>query len=128
MLNSTLRIPLRGIAIGNGWIDANNHYLSYLDYAVKVELIEENTDVRCVFFFLNPHIHLKNTIGLETRKAGDRYLHCLNREDSHEPHVEQRLRGRHGIGHESERTNVGHSVFLSIIAANHKSRSPESMA
>ena len=54
MLNSTLRIPLRGIAIGNGWIDANNHYLSYLDYAVKVELIEENTDVRCVFFLKIP--------------------------------------------------------------------------
>lgn len=49
ILNSTLSIPLRGIAIGNGWIDANSHYLSYLDYAVKVGLIEENTDVRCIF-------------------------------------------------------------------------------
>ena len=46
ILNSTLSIPLRGIAIGNGWIDANSHYLSYLEYAVKVGLIEENTDVR----------------------------------------------------------------------------------
>ena len=54
ILNSTLRIPLRGIAIGNGWIDANSHYLSYLDYSVKVELIEENTDVRCVFSFPYP--------------------------------------------------------------------------
>ncbi|KAF8806260.1 pheromone-processing carboxypeptidase KEX1 [Phlegmacium glaucopus] len=44
VLNSTLNIPLRGIAIGNGWIDANSQYLAYLDYAVKVGLIEENTD------------------------------------------------------------------------------------
>jgi len=46
ILNSTLNIPLHGIAIGNGWIDSNSQYLSYLDYAVKVGLIEENTDVR----------------------------------------------------------------------------------
>ena len=63
ILNSTLSIPLRGIAIGNGWIDANSHYLSYLDYAVKVGLIEENTDVR---LFPHPHIHLISTTGLET--------------------------------------------------------------
>jgi carboxypeptidase D len=49
ILNSTLNIPLRGIAIGNGWIDSNSQYLTYLDYAVKVGLIEENTDVRLVF-------------------------------------------------------------------------------
>lgn len=85
ILNSTLSIPLRGIAIGNGWVDANNHYLSYLDYAVKVGLIEENTDVR---LFSYPHIHLIITTGLETSKAGGKYLHCLNREDPHEPHVE----------------------------------------
>lgn len=86
ILNSTLSIPLRGIAIGNGWIDANNQYLSYLDYAVKVGLIEENTDVR---LFSHPHIHLISTTGLETCEARDRYLHCLNREDPHEPHDEQ---------------------------------------
>ena len=88
ILNSTLNIPLRGIAIGNGWIDANNHYLSYLDYAVKVGLIEENTDVR-LFSYFYFYIHLISTSGLETSEAGDKYLRCLNREDPHEPHVEQ---------------------------------------
>ena len=52
ILNSTLSIPLHGIVIGNGWIDANSHYLSYLDYSVKVGLIEENTDVGCLFRIL----------------------------------------------------------------------------
>ena len=85
ILNSTLSIPLRGIAVGNGWIDANNQYLAYLEYAVKVGLIEENTDVR---FFLCPHIHFMITTGLEDSEAGDRYLHCLNKEDFHAPHAE----------------------------------------
>lgn len=44
ILESTLQIPLRGVAIGNGWIDAKRQYLSYLDYAVKMGLLEENSD------------------------------------------------------------------------------------
>ena len=83
ILNSTLNIPLRGIAIGNGWIDASSQYLSYLDYAVKVGLIEENTDVRS---FLRPDIHLMSTAGLEIGEAGDRCVRCLDKEDSYEPH------------------------------------------
>ena len=114
ILNSTLSIPLRGIAIGNGWIDANSHYLSYLDYAVKVGLIEENTDVR---LFSHSHIHLICITGLETSQARDRYLHCLNKAEPHESHVEQRLRGRPAIGHENQRTKVGYC--FSIIIAKH---------
>lgn len=76
ILNSTLSIPLRGIAIGNGWIDANSQYLAYLDYAVKVGLIEENTDVSS---FLHPYIHLTSTAGLEASEATDRYLRCINK-------------------------------------------------
>lgn len=48
MLNSSsLSIPLRGVAIGNGWIDPRRQYPSYLDYSVKVGLVEENSDVCC---------------------------------------------------------------------------------
>jgi len=45
-LNSSLSIPLRGSAIGNGWIDARRQYPSYLDYAVKHGLVELGTAVR----------------------------------------------------------------------------------
>ncbi len=40
ILNSELGIPLRGSAIGNGWIDARRQYPAYLDYAVKHGLVE----------------------------------------------------------------------------------------
>ncbi|KAF9006754.1 pheromone-processing carboxypeptidase KEX1 [Cyathus striatus] len=43
VLNSKLQVPLRGAAIGNGWIDPKRHYPSYLDYAVKVGILEENS-------------------------------------------------------------------------------------
>ena len=37
--------PLKGVAIGNGWIDAKRQYPSYLSYAVKHGLIEVNSEV-----------------------------------------------------------------------------------
>ncbi|KAF8165686.1 pheromone-processing carboxypeptidase KEX1 [Crassisporium funariophilum] len=43
ILNSTLSIPLRGIAIGNGWMDSRTQYPAYIEYAVKTGLVEENT-------------------------------------------------------------------------------------
>ncbi|KAF9450159.1 pheromone-processing carboxypeptidase KEX1 [Macrolepiota fuliginosa MF-IS2] len=43
VLHSNLNIPLKGIAIGNGWIDPKKHYQSYLDYSVKVGILEENS-------------------------------------------------------------------------------------
>ena len=46
ILDSDLGVPLRGAAIGNGWIDSHTQYPSYLDYAVKHGIIEENSDVR----------------------------------------------------------------------------------
>lgn len=46
-----LGIPLRGAAIGNGWIDSRTQYPSYLDYAVKHGILEENSDA-CVSRFL----------------------------------------------------------------------------
>ncbi|KXN89504.1 Pheromone-processing carboxypeptidase KEX1 [Leucoagaricus sp. SymC.cos] len=43
VLSSDISIPLRGLAIGNGWIDPKKHYQSYLDYSVKVGILEENS-------------------------------------------------------------------------------------
>ena len=45
MLRSNLNIPLKGVAIGNGWIDVRRQYPSYLDYSVKYGLLEENSPV-----------------------------------------------------------------------------------
>ncbi|KAF7352316.1 Carboxypeptidase [Mycena venus] len=44
ILNSDIGIPLRGAAIGNGWIDARRQYASYIDFAVKVGILEENSE------------------------------------------------------------------------------------
>ncbi|KAI0080868.1 alpha/beta-hydrolase [Panus rudis PR-1116 ss-1] len=44
ILDSKLDIPLKGAAIGNGWIDAKRQYPSFLEYAVKHGLISEGTD------------------------------------------------------------------------------------
>jgi len=46
ILESDLGIPLKGAAIGNGWIDPRRQYPAYLDYAVKTGLLEENSPVR----------------------------------------------------------------------------------
>jgi carboxypeptidase D len=48
MLNSTLNIPFRGAAIGNGWIDGRHQYPGFLQYAVKHGLVEEHSEV-CTF-------------------------------------------------------------------------------
>ena len=45
ILDSKLKVPLKGIAIGNGWMDARRQYPAYLDYAVKHGIVNEGTDV-----------------------------------------------------------------------------------
>ncbi|PPQ79472.1 hypothetical protein CVT25_002608 [Psilocybe cyanescens] len=42
LLNSVMKVPLKGIAIGNGWIDSKRQYPAYIDYAVKMGRMEEN--------------------------------------------------------------------------------------
>jgi len=44
MFESNLNIPLRGAAIGNGWIDPRRQYPAYLDFMVKVGILEENSE------------------------------------------------------------------------------------
>ncbi|KAF8914278.1 alpha/beta-hydrolase [Gymnopilus junonius] len=41
VLNSTLNVPFKGVAIGNGWIDSKHQYPSYMEYALKTALFEE---------------------------------------------------------------------------------------
>ena len=48
ILGSDLGISLKGLAIGNGWIDAKHQYPAYLEYSVKHGIIEENSEV-CLF-------------------------------------------------------------------------------
>ncbi|KLO08516.1 KEX1 protein [Schizopora paradoxa] len=45
ILSSDLHQPLKGLAIGNGWIDARRQYPAYLEYALKHSIIEENSDI-----------------------------------------------------------------------------------
>jgi carboxypeptidase D len=45
MLNSTLNVPLKGAAIGNGWMDGRRQYPSFLEYALKHDLVKEGTEV-----------------------------------------------------------------------------------
>lgn len=45
VLNSLMKVPLKGIAIGNGWIDSKRQYPAYIDYAVKMGRMEENDAV-----------------------------------------------------------------------------------
>jgi carboxypeptidase C (cathepsin A) len=61
ILNSTLNIPLRGAAIGNGWIDPKVQYPAYLDYVTKTGLFEENSAVSynysCSSGFKSPYFY-----------------------------------------------------------------------
>lgn len=44
ILSSNLNIPLRGAAIGNGWMDGRRQYPAYLDYALKHGIVELGSD------------------------------------------------------------------------------------
>ncbi|KIY70377.1 alpha/beta-hydrolase [Cylindrobasidium torrendii FP15055 ss-10] len=61
---------LKGVAIGNGWIDARSHYPSYIDYLVKMGVLEENSDY-----------------WKESRKATDECMEMVNAITDHEPVV-----------------------------------------
>lgn len=45
ILDSDLQISLKGIAIGNGWIDARNQYPAYVEYAVARGLLDSGSEV-----------------------------------------------------------------------------------
>ena len=55
ILSSNLQTPLKGLAIGNGWIDGESQYPGYLEFAEKHDLIKKGSDVSiknfCEWFF-----------------------------------------------------------------------------
>jgi carboxypeptidase C (cathepsin A) len=55
MVESNLNIPVRGAAIGNGWIDPRRQYPAYLDFTVKVGILEENSEVSSCWFISQGH-------------------------------------------------------------------------
>lgn len=46
MLKAGLPKTLKGVAIGNGWIDARRQYPAYLEYGLKHGLVVSGSDVR----------------------------------------------------------------------------------
>ncbi|EIM85643.1 alpha/beta-hydrolase [Stereum hirsutum FP-91666 SS1] len=44
LLNSTLDVPLKGAAIGNGWMDARRQYPAFLDYGLKHGILTEGSE------------------------------------------------------------------------------------
>ncbi|KAI0337935.1 alpha/beta-hydrolase [Trametopsis cervina] len=44
ILNSDLGLPLKGIAIGNGWIDSHTQYPAYVEYALKHGILTAGTE------------------------------------------------------------------------------------
>lgn len=74
ILNSRLRVPLLGAAIGNGWIDPKRHYPSYLDFAVKVGILEENSPVRVDLVSEIPAQMLTPHPGIQTCQTGNRRM------------------------------------------------------
>ena len=46
MLEAGVPRTLKGLAIGNGWIDARRQYPAYLDYGLKHGLVVPGSDVR----------------------------------------------------------------------------------
>jgi carboxypeptidase D len=45
MINAKFPVPLKGVAIGNGWMDGRRQYPSFLEYAVKHGLLKIDTPV-----------------------------------------------------------------------------------
>lgn len=66
-----MAVPLRGVAIGNGWIDPRRQYPTYIDFAVKVGLLEENSDVRLNLRIHLPELHIFLQAWKEARKVTD---------------------------------------------------------
>lgn len=45
ILSSNLPTNLRGLAIGNGWIDALSQYPAYVEFGLREGLIKEGSEV-----------------------------------------------------------------------------------
>lgn len=54
----TLSIPLRGIALGNPWIDGRSQYSSYVEYAVHHGFLTEGSTVSNESVNINKYLKL----------------------------------------------------------------------
>jgi hypothetical protein len=57
VLDNYREVPLTGIAIGNGWIDARTQYPAYIEFALKAGLFKEGSEVSFGFskhYFIHP--------------------------------------------------------------------------
>lgn len=82
LLSSIRDVPLKGVAIGNGWIDPKTQYKSYIDYSVKAGILEENSAVRGHLGFVRTTTDINPIlkIGLERSQGSHGCLFNSNRE------------------------------------------------
>ena len=118
ILNSKLNIPLKGAAIGNGWMDSKVQYPAYIDYAVKTGLIEENSEVHSYSHFIqnvNSIISPSFAAGLEKGQSSDGFLRCPFGHVEDEPNGHRRLCNRSADAHGGQKSSVCDAFFLSTL-------------
>ncbi|KAH9938091.1 alpha/beta-hydrolase [Fomitopsis serialis] len=108
ILNSTLNMPLRGAAIGNGWIDGRHQYPSFLQYAVKHGLIEEKSD--------------------EWKHGKEATDNCMKELDKHKDHEPVKVNICEGVMHEVIKSKTrkvnGKEMCLNIYDVRLQDESP----
>jgi len=77
MLEAGLPHTLKGLAIGNGWIDARRQYPAYLEYGLKHGLVETGSDVREIF--VPVHVSMLILYLKHYRKAKSETDACIER-------------------------------------------------
>lgn len=82
---SDLHQPLKGLAIGNGWIDARRQYPAYLEYAVKHSIIEENSDVSVCFLQYAVYLRFAVQIYKRVKETTDICVETMNKITTGEP-------------------------------------------
>jgi carboxypeptidase D len=85
MLEAGLPRTLKGIAIGNGWIDARRQYPAYLEYSLKHGLVESGSDVWKTFIpvrvpMLIPHLQHYKKARSETDACIERLKKITDKE------------------------------------------------
>ncbi|KAH9482330.1 Cell death protease [Psilocybe cubensis] len=109
VLNSLMKVPLKGIAIGNGWIDSKRQYPAYIDYAVKMGHMEEN-----------------DANWKETKKETDSCLAALEKLKDKNPMTIDACAGiLRSIMNASERTVKGQKMCINIYDIRLEDTSPD---
>lgn len=119
ILNSTLNIPLKGAAIGNGWMDSKSQYPAYIEYAVKTGLIEENSKVRLIFPFIqefksNDFSSSLLHTGLEKGQRRNGFLCCPSGRVEDEPNDHRPLYNGAPDDHGCQKSSVCDTFFSTL--------------